>query len=140
MRVLLDTCVIIDAMQNRGKFAASAQTLLLGSAECKFEACASYKQICDIYYILHKVYHSDTKCREVLDDLFDVVEVVDCSPTSVANARVSAMGDFEDAVLIECAREASCDFIATSNMDDFKKSSLKALDPAQACNVLELDA
>lgn len=140
MRVLLDTCVIIDAMQNRGRFATSAQALLVGSAECRFEACASSKQICDIYYILHRVYHDDTRCREVLNDLFDVVEVVDCSAAAIVNARISALGDFEDAVLAECAREAGCDFIATSNMADFKKSELKALDPAQACKLLGLDA
>lgn len=139
MRVLLDTCVIIDAMQNRGRFAASAQALLVGSAECRFEACASSKQICDIYYILHRVYHDNAKCKDVLSNLFDVVEVVDCSPAAVAGARISALGDFEDAVLVECAREAGCDFIATSNMADFKNSSLKALDPVQACKFLGID-
>ena len=139
MRVLLDTCVIIDAMQDRGKFAKFAQMLLIGSAENKFEGCTTSKQICDVYYILHKVHHSNEKCKQYLSDLFNVLEVVDCTASSVVNAQVSEVSDFEDAVLIECAKEASCDFIATSNLSDFKNSTLKAMNPEQACKVLGVE-
>ena len=83
MRVLLDTCVILDAMQNRGKFAKCAQALLLATANEVFEGCASSKQLCDVYYILHKVYHNNEECRQVLGNLFDVVEVIDCSSSSL---------------------------------------------------------
>ena len=138
MRVLLDTCVILDAMQNRGKSTKFAQMLLIGSAENKFEGCATSKQICDIYYILHKALHSNEKCRQCLNDLFEVIEIIDCSAASVINAQFSAVSDFEDAVLIECAKETNCDFIATSNVGDFKKSSLKATNPEHACEVLGL--
>ena len=139
MRVLLDTCVILDAMQDRGKFAKFAQMLLIGSAENKFEGCATSKQICDVYYILHKVYHSNEKCKQYLNDLFNVLEVINCSGSSVINAQASNVTDFEDAVLIEGAKEASCDFIVTSNVSDFKNSSLKAMNPEQACSVLGVE-
>ena len=139
MRVLLDTCVILDAMQNRGKFAKFAQALLVSAANETFEGCASSKQICDVYYILHKVYHSNKKCRDVLANLFDVVEVVDCSSSSVMNARISPVSDFEDAVLIECAKEAGCSLIATSNLSDFKNSEIDTVDPKQACQILGID-
>ena len=139
MRVLLDTCVILDAMQNRGEFAKFAQMLLIGSAENKFEGCATSKQICDVYYILHKVHHSNEKCKQYLNDLFNVIEVVDCSASSVLNAQASEVSDFEDAVLIECAKEANCDFIATSNLGDFKRSALRAMNPEQACKILEVE-
>ena len=138
MRVLLDTCVILDAMQDRGESARFAQMLLIGSAENKFEACATSKQICDVYYILHKVHHSNEKCKQYLSDLFNVLEVVDCSASSILNAQASEVSDFEDAVLIECAKESNCDFIATSNMCDFKKSTLKAMNSKQACKVLKV--
>lgn len=136
MRVLLDTCVILDAMQERGTFAKFAQMLLLASAQGKFDGCVSSKQICDIYYILHKVHHNDAKCRTLLSNLFDVIEVVDCSPSCVLDARVSLVSDYEDAVLIECAKLAKCKFIATSNVSDFRKSSLPAVNPKQACEML----
>ncbi len=136
MRVLLDTCVLLDAMQNRGESAKFAQMLLIGSAENKFEGCVTSKQICDVFYILHKVHHSNEKCREYLNDLFNVVEVVDCTAISVINARVSEVSDFEDAVLVECAKDADCDFIATSNLSDFKKSALQAVSAEQACRIL----
>lgn len=139
MRVLLDTCTILDAMQCRGKFASHAQLLLIATAEEKFEGCVSAKQICDLFYILHKVYHDDSKCRESLDDIFNIVEVVDVSASAVINARISPLGDYEDAVLAECAKEADCQLIASSNPADFKKSSVKTLNPAQACKYLDLE-
>ena len=139
MRVLLDTCVILDAMQDRGEFAKFAQMLLIGSAENKFEGCATSKQICDVYYILYKVHHSNEKCKQYLSDLFNVLEVVHCTASSVINAQVSEVSDFGDAVLIECAKEARCDFIATSNLNDFKKSRPKAMNPEQACKVLGVE-
>lgn len=138
-RVLLDTCVILDAMQERGTFAKFAQMLLIASAQGKFNGCTSSKQICDIYYILHKVHHSDTKCRMLLSNLFDVVEVVDCSSSCVLDARVSAVSDYEDAVLVECAKLAKCNFIATSNVSDFKKSNILAVNPKQACEMLGIE-
>ena len=136
MRVLLDTCVILDAMQSRGEFAKFAQMLLIGSAENKFEGCATSKQICDVYYILHRAHHSNEICKQYLSDLFNVLEIVDCTATAVVNAQASEVSDFEDAVLIECAKEVACDFIATSNFPDFKKSTLKTMNPEQACKVL----
>ena len=139
MRILLDTCVVLDAMQSRGVFAKFAQMLLIGSAENKFEGCVTSKQICDVYYILHKVHHNNEKCKEYLSDLFNVLEVIDCNASSVINAQISEVVDFEDAVLIECAKEANCDFIATSNLRDFKMSTLKAMNPQETCKFLGME-
>ena len=39
MRALLDTCVIIDALQSREPFCKSAQTIFLAAANNQFIGC-----------------------------------------------------------------------------------------------------
>lgn len=61
MKVLIDTCVIIDALQNRAGFAENAQSIFLGVANRSFTGCISAKSVTDIYYLTHKQTHSDAK-------------------------------------------------------------------------------
>ncbi len=53
MRVLIDTCVIIAALQSRDPFAEAAQKLFIYSANKKFEGYITAKSATDIYYLTH---------------------------------------------------------------------------------------
>ena len=48
MRALIDTCVIIDALQNRQPFSADAQSIFLLAAQKQLDAYVSAKAITDI--------------------------------------------------------------------------------------------
>ena len=49
MRVLVDTCVIIDALQSRVPFAEDAQRIFIYSANNQFEGYITAKSVTDIY-------------------------------------------------------------------------------------------
>lgn len=49
MRVLVDTCVIIDALQSRVPFAEAAQKIFIHSANKHFEGYITAKSVTDIY-------------------------------------------------------------------------------------------
>ena len=61
MRVLIDTCIIIDALQSRVPFAEAAQKIFIHSANKQFEGYITAKSVTDIYYLTHRLTHSDAE-------------------------------------------------------------------------------
>ena len=129
MRALLDTCVIIDAMQNREPFCKDAQELFLAAANNLFVGCITAKASTDIYYLMHRHTHSDKASREVLNKLFSLFEVADTAGIDCRRAIPSPVSGFEDAVMIETAARTEVDCIVTRNEQDFVKSTVPVLSP-----------
>jgi len=124
MRALLDTCIIIDALQNREPFAKNAQTLFLGAANHQFIGCITAKSSTDIYYLMHRYTHDDKASRQVLNKLFTLFEVLDTAGIDCRRAVPSNVSDYEDAVMIETASRAEVDCIVTRNTHDYAKSQV----------------
>ena len=59
MRALLDTCIIIDALQSREPFSNDAQTIFLLAANQQFVGCITAKSSTDVYYLMHRYTHND---------------------------------------------------------------------------------
>lgn len=131
MRALLDTCVILDALQNREPFCKDAQDIFLYAANNAFVGCITAKAATDIYYLMHRHTHDDRASREVLTKLFTLFEVLDTAGIDCRRAIPSPVSDFEDAVMIETAARTEMDCIVTRNSDDFKKSSVPVLSPKE---------
>ena len=70
MIVLLDTCIIIDVLQDRQPFSDDAKKIFIAAANKQFEACITAKSVADINYITHRATHSDEKSREIISKLF----------------------------------------------------------------------
>ncbi len=129
MRALLDTCVILDALQSREPFCKEAQELFLSAANNLYVGCITAKAATDIYYLMHRHTHSDKASREVLSKLFSLFEVSDTAGIDCRRAIPSPVADFEDAVMIETAARAEADCIVTRNPDDLVKSSVPVFIP-----------
>ena len=54
MRALIDTCIIIDALQAREPFAEDAQQIFLAVANKRVMGFLTAKSAADIYYITHR--------------------------------------------------------------------------------------
>lgn len=137
MRALIDTCVIIDVLQDRQPFCREAQNIFLCAANNLFTGCITAKSCTDIYYLSHRNTHSDKTSREILTKLFALFEVLDTAGMDCRRAIPSPIADFEDAVMAETAARAEADCIITRNLEDFKKSNIPALSPAQFLERLE---
>ena len=57
MTAVIDTCVIIDALQSREPFSADAQKLFLAVSNRQFDGILTAKSITDIFYILRRSLH-----------------------------------------------------------------------------------
>lgn len=129
MRALIDTCVIIDALQSRKDFGEDAQKIFLAAANNSFLGYISAKSATDIYYIMHHFTHNDKSSRETLSKLFSLFDVLDTSGIDCRKAVLGNTSDFEDAVMIETAIRTEMDCIVTRNVKDFACSPVPALSP-----------
>lgn len=127
MRILVDTCIIIDALQNREPWSKNAQQLFLLAANRQLDAFITAKSVTDIYYLMHRVTHSDKETRNVLSRLFVLFSLVDTVGTDCRYALSSEVSDYEDAVMIETAIRTQMDAIVTRNIKDYSKSALPVL-------------
>lgn len=129
MRALIDTCVIIDALQNRDPFAEDAKTIFLLLANEQFEGYVSAKSITDIYYLTHRLTHSNEQTRKILKNLLGLFEILDTTALDCRKALSSNISDYEDAVMCETAERCEVDCIVTRNEKDYKDAKVSVLTP-----------
>jgi len=139
MRVLIDTCIIIDALQSRVPFAEAAQKIFLSSANRKFEGYITAKSVTDIYYLTHRLTHSDMETRKILSKLFMLFHLLDTTSLDCRKAISSEMNDYEDAIMVETAVRSGMDCIVTRNIKDYTKAAVNVLDPLAFLKLLEAD-
>ena len=129
MRALLDTCVVLDALQSREPFCEAAQQIFLAAANKHFMGFLTAKSATDIYYLLHRHTHSDQESRRVLNTLFNLFELLDTAGMDCRRAISSDISDFEDAVMDESVARSGMDCIVTRNLKDYVKSSVNVYAP-----------
>ncbi len=122
MRVLADTCVIVDVLQNREPFCKSAKALFLAVANNEIDGFISAKSVTDIYYLTHRLTHSIDSSREILKKLLSLFKVLDTS-----------------ALDCETAERCGVDFIVTRNIKDYKNSKVKSLTPDELLTLINAE-
>lgn len=137
MKVLLDTCMILDALQTREPFAADAQTIFLLAANERITACMTAKSVTDIYYLTHKLTHSDKETRKILEKLFSLFQVLDTTASDCLHALPSAVSDYEDALMVETAKRVGADCIVTRNLRDYRSAEFPVLSPQEFLRRIE---
>ncbi|MCD8083165.1 MAG: PIN domain-containing protein [Clostridiales bacterium] len=134
MNIIVDTCVIIDALQQREPFAKDSQTICLAVAKDTVSGFIPAKSVADIYYIMHRSLHNDEKTRKLLKKLFMSFGILDTTALDCRNALTSPISDFEDAILAETAYRNGVDYIVTRNTKDFTRSVIPVITPTEFVN------
>ena len=134
MKSLIDTNVIIDALQDRDAFARDAEFVVLQAYE--YEGCVVATSVTDIYYIQHRYYHDKQKTKKSLEKILKLYEIIDVTEADCRNALRSGIPDFEDAVMVEAAKRNDVDCIVTRNTKDFKNSDIKTYTPLEFLQLL----
>ena len=112
MTVLLDTNIIMDALQERQPFDIQAKEILKhgqdGELTCLFTANAAT----DIFYLYSRA--RDVKAAKVaLEFLLEQYGVISVTHEDCVNALSIPIDDFEDALAVACAQKANVDYIVT---------------------------
>lgn len=129
MKALIDTCIVIDVLQNREPFCEAGQKIFYICARNQAECYLTAKSVTDIYYLTHKQTHSEQQTREILLKLLSLFSVLDTAGTDVQEGLLSQMIDYEDAVIAAAAKRNGIDGIVTRNQKDYVHSTVTVYSP-----------
>ncbi|GHU75428.1 DNA-binding protein [Clostridia bacterium] len=129
MNVLLDTNIVIDALENREPFNRAAQDIILLAAEHKIDAHVTATSVTDIYYLLRRHLKDRNNTREAVRKIIMLLPVLDVTASDCDLAFDLSMHDYEDAVLAQCAKRHKVDCIVTRNEKDYVNSPVTSIHP-----------
>ncbi|MBQ9565702.1 MAG: PIN domain-containing protein [Synergistaceae bacterium] len=129
MRALIDTCVLVDAIQKRVPFWQDAATLLYAAAAFRFEGFTTAKALTDIHYLMRRAFHDERKTRQSIQRLLRLVSVLDTFAEDSIGALDSSISDFEDAVMAQTALRCDIDCIVTRNLRDYTACPISVRSP-----------
>ena len=129
MTILLDTNVIMDALQERRPFDAEAKEILLRAQNGEFTCYFTANAATDIFYLYSKS-HDIKTARQVLDFLFATYKVVSVTHDDCISAMAIPIEDFEDALVSACAKKAGADYILSRDDKYLRENSpVKVIKP-----------
>ena len=108
---------------------------LVQRARAEASLCATTVTTAD-YLLTQSLSRDDA--RQALRGLLKLFKVAPVNRSVIEKALRSKIEDFEDAVLEQAARLVEAEAIITRNTKVFRRSSIKALDPAELLAALEM--
>jgi predicted nucleic acid-binding protein len=129
MKVLFDTCVVLDALMARKPYAQDSQSALLMATNGHCEGFLTAKSMTDIFYVVHRLYHDKDKSKQSINSLLLIFGLLDTTGFDIRAALNSPMLDFEDAVLAFDAASNHIDYVVTRNKKDFESSPVPVITP-----------
>jgi len=122
MTVLLDTNIIMDALQERQPFDVAAKEILRKGCDGKIKICFTANAASDIFYLYTKA-RDLQMARSALVYLLANYEVVSVTHEDCQNAILLPIRDFEDALVSVCAKKAGVDYIITRDEEFLRNPS-----------------
>lgn len=128
MKILVDTNVLLDVLQNRKPF---VDTSLKVFQICEVNQAVGYisaMSIPNLVYIMRKEL-DQKQIKEVLTKLTAIFKVIDLRKADLFRAADLQFSDYEDALQCVCASSIKVDYIVTRNTKDFSNSPIVAITP-----------
>lgn len=129
MRVLLDTNLFLDVIEERKEFFDHSSMVVLFATE--YEGFIAATSVTDIYYVEHKRNHDKEKTKVIMGKLLGAFNILDITAEDCRNALRNGMDDYEDAILVESVKRNDLDCIVTRNTKDFKNAGIAVYTPAE---------
>lgn len=130
VRVLLDTNVALDLLQERQPFVIDAlQLFALGEAG-RVQLLLSTDAISTIFYVVSKNTNAK-KARKAVSTLLDFVTLTALDDQTVLHGMALGFADIEDALVAAVAEKAGATCIVTRNVKDFAGSPVPVMTPKE---------
>jgi predicted nucleic acid-binding protein len=128
--VLLDTNILLDIVEKREPYFSDSFAIFMKSAKREIEAIIGASSVTDIYYVTRKNCKNAEQALGYIIDVLKIVTPVDTKAVDIQEAIKLNFPDFEDAVVAATAAREDTDYLITRNADDFVKSPVPAISPA----------
>ncbi|BAU10235.1 hypothetical protein LEP3755_07160 [Leptolyngbya sp. NIES-3755] len=135
MRVLIDTNVVLDFLQEREPFVEDAARLFERIDAGEIEGFIAATTITNIYYIVRKaagVEASEEAISQILSDL----QICAVDRAILEQAVILKFRDFEDAVQYACAIAYGVDAIVTRDLSGFTSAAIPVKSPRELIGLL----
>ena len=129
MKILVDTCVFLDALQKRAPFWEMSYQVLCLVLKGKVDGRITAKSVSDIYYHMRNLVQNKEKAKTQLYALLELFQIEDTLAEDCRNAMIGDYPDFEDGVLIETAKRTKAACIVTRNLKDFEIAGVQVVTP-----------
>ena len=129
LKLLLDTNVVIDFLNQRKPFYESARLLMIAGKVGEFELWISSSQVTDLVYILSNG-GKKSMMDEVLAQLRGLrmfINVCAATDREVDSMLATTWSDPEDALLFEMALKIHADAIITRDKELFETDAIKVM-------------
>lgn len=137
-RVLIDTNVLLDYILTREPFYDDAKKIIFACTNGKIKGCIAAHSISNMFFILRKDYVAKER-REILFNLCKIFNVEGIDKAKLLSGLENEeFIDFEDCLQMECAKSYGAEYIITRNVDDYKRSEVKAIMPREYIILKEL--
>lgn len=139
MTILVDTNIILDLFLQREPYDAEAGVIITKCAEREVIGYLAAHSIPNLFYILRKHYTQKER-RGLIKNLCNIFRISDLNAEKIISAiENEAFADFEDCLQEECAVEVMADYIVTRNLNDYKGSRVKVIEPDEFIKILQTD-
>ena len=130
-KILVDTCVVVDMLENREPFCEDAQELVIGQINQEYDAFVTASSITDIHYLIKQYLGDEEATLSAIKKICSIFFIADTCASDCRHALTLEGSDFEDNVIIATAMRAQMDCIVTRNLKDFDKSAIPAQLPGE---------
>jgi len=129
-KAFLDSDVILDVATARQSHVEMSKAVLALIENGFALGVMSANSVTNIYYILRKLGSGDL-ARSFIGSVLKYVSVASVDHDDIVRALESKFIDFEDGVQNYCASSNQCDLIITRNIDDYRWSELRVVEPRE---------
>jgi predicted nucleic acid-binding protein len=88
MKVLIDTCVVLDVLLNRSPFYTNSRAVFELAEQKRITGCISASSITDIFYIVNKEFKDSEKVYQVIENLDALFLIVPVRKSTITGASV----------------------------------------------------
>lgn len=136
MTVLLDTNIIMDALQERQPFDIAAKKILLLGQSGKIDCCFTANAATDIFFLYSKA-RNIKEANAALSFLLNTYKVVPITQSDCLKALALPNEDFEDSLVEVCAKSINADYIVSRD-EEFAKvaSEVKVIKPDELLSIV----
>ncbi len=137
MKVLIDTNVVMDALEGAGEFFDASNKAIEICARKLATGYLAAHSITNLFYLLRKRFSND-ECRDILLDLFNIFQVEQIDSHKLRTALENReFKDFEDCLQMECAKSTYAELIVTRDKRFMADSSVRCITPMEFCGMFQ---
>lgn len=134
-KVLIDLNIILDVLQKREPFYITSARVLAHAETGQIDGVVAAHTMTTLFYLIAKDQSAD-QARIILTNLLQFLSIARVDQTIIEQALNLPYQDFEDAVQMMAAVQASVQYLVTRNIRDYEAGPIPALQPAELLALL----